>query len=141
MASTLREDIPVNPGPILPPVTPRTLPPNIEDGVKWLMANQRGDGSWMDLFQTTDRDTAEAVVCIKEFCYMRNKIIPWDSSGSIADDSENIDYLSRKIETLANSGQDVSALIDCYLFQSRTLMVDGEAMREYISNPMDTSLL
>ena len=37
VVSTLREDIPVNPGIPLPPSTPRTLPPSIEDGVQWLM--------------------------------------------------------------------------------------------------------
>jgi hypothetical protein len=42
---TATEDIPTNPGIPDPPYTPRTLPANIDDGVKWLMSHQGSDGS------------------------------------------------------------------------------------------------
>ena len=57
VASTQKEDLPANPGVLPPSTTPRTLPPNIQDGVAWLMANQQPDGSWPDNGQTIERDT------------------------------------------------------------------------------------
>ncbi|MBI4697777.1 MAG: hypothetical protein HY758_02375, partial [Nitrospirae bacterium] len=44
VASSLKENIPANPGIIPPSLDPRTLPPEINDGVAWLMTNQAADG-------------------------------------------------------------------------------------------------
>ena len=67
VASTSREDVPANPGVLPPSTTPRTTPPNLNEGAQWLMTNQRTDGGWMDLSQTMERDTAEAVLTFKAF--------------------------------------------------------------------------
>jgi large repetitive protein len=136
--SSLRDDIPVNPGIPLPPSFPRTLPPSIEDGVQWLMTNQEEDGSWLDLSQTADRDTSEIVYALKNFPVAAQQYstgLQWLGS----DYSENTDYLSRKTETLANSGQDASAFINQIISRQNP---DGGwgGNRAYISNPMDTSL-
>ena len=138
VASTLQNSIPTNPGIIPPTVTPRPLPLNIEDGVKWLMTNQKTDGSWMELAQTVKRDTAEAVFAIKDFAIAQQNYslgFQWLSR----DESENVDYLSRKLETLVNRGQDASALMNEILSRQNA---DGGwgSNRDYLSNPLDTAL-
>ncbi len=138
VASTPKEDIPLNPGIISPPFTPRPLPPNIEDGVRWLMANQKSDGSWMDLIQTSDRDTSEAVIILKNFDIAQQNYslgLQWLNG----DESENMDYFSRKIETLAISGQDIKSFIDILLSRQNANGGWG-SNKEYISNPIDTAL-
>jgi hypothetical protein len=135
---TLIEDIPTNPGVPPPVVTPRTLPPNIDDGVRWLMNSQRPDGSWKDLSQTTERDTAETVLVLKNFGPAQQNYstgLQWLSGI----DSGNMDYLSRKIEVLINSGQDTAGLLNELLSRRNS---DGGwgSNRNYMSNPMDTSV-
>jgi hypothetical protein len=105
VASTPREDVPVNPGVLPPSTTPRTLPPNINEGVAWLAAKQQGDGSWVDSDpgQTMERDTAEVVLALKSFSAAQAQHIlglQWLNGHS----SGNIDYLSRKIEALPGPG-------------------------------------
>jgi hypothetical protein len=134
---TPTEDIPTNPGIPDPPYTPRTLPPNIDDGVKWLMSNQRSDGSWADLPQTTERETAETVLTLRNFDIARENF----STGLLwleATYSGNMDYLSRKIEAFVYSGKDVKTLSDEVLSRQNS---DGGwgSNREYLSNPTDTS--
>jgi len=138
VASNSEVDIPTNPGVTLPPFTPRTIPPDIEDGVKWLMNNQMIDGSWMDLTQTLERDTAEVVFVLKKFDIAQQsyfKGLQWLNGAY----SENIDYLSRKINALVNSGQDIATLIDELLLRQNP---DGGwgSNGSYGSNPVDTSL-
>ena len=85
VASTPKEDVPVNPGNLPPPTTPRTLPPDINDGVTWLMNNQKTDGSWEDNFSTRQRDTAEAVLVLKNFIEAQQNYalgIQWLGSAS-----------------------------------------------------------
>jgi hypothetical protein len=48
VAPTSKDDIPVNPGVLPPSTTPRTSPANISEGVQWLKANQKSDGSWAE---------------------------------------------------------------------------------------------
>lgn len=137
VASTTKEVIPINPGPPEPPPTPRTIPPNINDGVTWLMNNQRPDGSWMDLPQTMERDTAETVLVLKDFDFAQTNYsngLQW-LNGTY---SENLDYLSRKIEALVQSGQGVWTLITDLVSRQNP---DGGwgSTKYYLSNPEDTS--
>jgi len=138
VVSTLKDDIPVNPGIPLPPSTSRTLPPSIEDGVSWLMDNQKTDGSWIDLIQTTERDTSETVFALKNFTVAGQQYsagLQWLGT----DDSENTDYLSRKTEALAHSGRDVNALIEMIVARQNPDGGWGINMA-YTSNTADTSL-
>lgn len=137
IASTQKEDIPTNPGIALPPVTPRTLPPNIEDGVRWLISNQQMDGSWMDLPQTAGRDTAESVFALKNFDVAQQNYtqgLQWLNGA----DTGNTDYLSRRIEAMASAGQDASAQIAELLSRQNA---DGGwgSNKTYMSSPIDTS--
>lgn len=138
VVSSLKENIPANPGIPLSPSDPRTLPPIIEDGVKWLMSIQRADGNWIDLALTTERDTAETVHVLRNFPVAEEEYssgLQWLGS----DDSENSDYLSRKIEALAVSGQDIGTLID--LLVSRQNGDGGWGSNSaYLSNTTDTLL-
>jgi len=132
------ENVASNPGTVTPAVTPRTLPPNIEDGVNWLMTSQKSDGSWMDMSLTSERDTAQSVLVLKNFSNALQNYstgIQWLSAA----ESGNLDYLSRKIETLANSGQDVTSLVNELVSRQNA---DGGwgSDKAYLSNPLDTSL-
>ena len=102
------EEIPINPGPPAPPVDPRTIPPSIDDGVKWLVSQQRIDGSWMDLYETMGRDTAEVVLALKAFDTVQESYslgLQWLMEAR----SENMDFLSRKTEALVQSAQDLTS--------------------------------
>jgi flagellar hook assembly protein FlgD len=138
VAPTPLANIPANPGPVIPPVLPRILPPNIDEGVQWLMANQKSDGSWADLTQTTDRDTAEVVFTLKNFpvAYQNCSL---GSQWLNKDNSENIDYLSRKIEAIANSEEDVSELNNLLLSKQNSDSGWGGG-KNYMSSIMDTAL-
>ncbi len=138
VASTPKDNIPTNPGVIILPTTPRTIPPNINDGVQWLAANQKSDGSWADLNQTTERDTASATVLLKSFTATQAAYqggLQW--LGGIS--SGNMDFLSRKIQTFAGSGTDLTALTNELLSRQNP---DGGwgSDRSYPSNPVDTAL-
>ena len=118
--------------------TPRTLPPNINDGVLWLMSNQKADGSWTDLSQTTERDTAITALSLENFTSAQpnyQNAIQW--LGSL--ESGNVDFLSRKITALAGSGQDLTASVSNLLARQNS---DGGwgSDRYYASNPADTAL-
>ncbi len=139
VASTLIDDLPENPGVLPPEVEERTLPPDINDGVTWLMNNQRIDGSWMDISQTIVRDTAETVNALNNFDIAQQNYltgIQWLNAES----SENTDYLSRKIQALTESGEDISGLINELISRQNT---DGGwgSNKNYLSNPVDTSLV
>jgi subtilase family serine protease len=131
------EEIPSSPGIPLPPYTPRTLPPKIEDGVQWLVNNQGADGSWTDLTQTKARDTAEAVFILKNFDISQQSYslgLQWLNSN----EPENTDYLSRKIDALMKTGQDISVILNELVSRQNP---DGGwgSNKEYMSNPADTS--
>lgn len=132
------ENVPSNPGTVTPTVIPRTLPPNIEDGVNWLMTSQQADGSWMDLSLTSERDTAESVLVLKNFSNALQNYstgIQWLNGTT----SGNMDYLCRKIEALANPGQDVTSLVNELVTRQNP---DGGwgSDKGYLSNPGDASL-
>jgi hypothetical protein len=67
VAPTSKDDLPINPGVLPPSTTPRTSPANISEGVEWLKSSQKSDGSWADLPETEERDTAEAVLVLRNF--------------------------------------------------------------------------
>jgi subtilase family serine protease len=132
-----REDVPINPEPEDPPIVPRTLPPDIYEGVRWLVYNQKPDGSWFDLVQTAERDTAEAVFALKSFVSAQ----PNCSTGVrwlLGAAPDNTDYVARTIETLKSSGQDTYALVNELLLRKNP---DGGwgGNAAYVSNPVDTS--
>ena len=138
VAPVLKDDLPLNPGVFPPPADPRTQPPDIEDGVTWLRNNQKPGGSWMDLPLTTVRDTAATVAALNNFPLADEQSslgVQWLDSR----DPENVDYLSRKIAALSDSGQDVSASITQFLSLQNP---DGGwgSNKGYMSNPGDSSL-
>ncbi len=138
VASTLQDNLPVNPGVVPPSMTPRNLPPNISDGVAWLMTNQRSDGSWADLNQTAERDTTETMLILGSFSEAlanHQYALQWLGGTS----SGNMDFLARKIVTLAGSGMDTTALVNDVLSRQNT---DGGwgSDKNYASNPADTAL-
>ncbi len=139
VASTLKEDTPSNPGFLPPSATPRTVPPNIDEGVQWLMAAQQADGSWMDLAQTMERDTAETTLVLRSFATATQnygKALQWLGSAQ----SVNLDYLTRKIKALAGAGQDVAPLVQDIL--SRRNTDGGWGSGEYYeSGNADTALV
>ncbi|MRR18373.1 MAG: hypothetical protein EG826_18175, partial [Deltaproteobacteria bacterium] len=133
-----KEDIPAGGGYPDPVVIPRPLPPNIEDGVQWLMANQKAEGSWMDLSRTTARDTAEALHALKNFPAAEQNYaagIQWLADNDLV----LTDYLARKINVLKASGWDVGTLLADLIARQNT---DGGwgSNKTYMSNPVDTSL-
>ena len=136
VAPTPIDEIPSNPG-VPQPVPPSPVPPGLEDGVAWLISNQKSDGSWENLTQTATRDTEEAAVTLKNFTNAQTNYamaLQW-LSGS---DSVNVDYLSRKIAALSESGQDVQALVSELISLQNT---DGGwgSNRIYGSAPIDTA--
>ncbi|KAF0220892.1 MAG: fibronectin I domain-containing [Geobacteraceae bacterium] len=138
IASTPRDDVPTNPG-VRPPTTvPRSLLPNIDDGVNWLTAHQMTDGSWTDFVLTTERDTAEAVTSLQLFpAANRQFLVGLAWLGSSA--SANTDFLARRIEAVTRSGGDNSALIQQLLTRRNS---DGGwgSGSNFLSNPTDTAL-
>ncbi len=131
-------NVPSNPGVLPPTVTPRTLPPDINDGVTWLVNNQQADGSWLDLSHTVQRDTATTVFALKNFDSAQQYYasgLEWLNEST----SANLDYLSRKIEAIAGSGADTVDLLGELLVKQNT---DGGwgCNKGYLSNPLDASL-
>ena len=137
--STPIDSVPVNPGVISPTVTPRPLPPNIDDGANWLINNQQADGSWVDLSQTSERDTAEAVLALKNVDIAQQNLtvgLQWLNGTS----SGATDYLSRKINAVVNAGQDATVLLN-ELISRRNDDGGWGSHKKYPSNPIDTSLV
>ncbi|MDX1764109.1 MAG: CARDB domain-containing protein, partial [bacterium] len=137
VASATKEDLPRNPGTAPPVGTPRTTAGDLNDGVSWLMANQRLDGSWSDSAQTTDRETTEALRALKEFSVAQNHYtlgLNWAGSGT----ARNTDYRSRRILALTGGqrevGQAVSALI-----QGQNRDGGWGTNTDYGSDPTDTA--
>ena len=138
VAPTPKDDIPANPGITVQPTTPRSLPPNINDGAQWLMTNQKTDGSWSDLAQTTERDTAAAALILNSFTSTQTNYqsaLLWLGETS----NGNMDFLSRKIEALNGSGADLTELINEVLSRQNPDRGWGSD-RNYPSNPVDTAL-
>jgi Tol biopolymer transport system component/flagellar hook assembly protein FlgD/fibronectin type 3 domain-containing protein len=139
VASTPKEDLPTNPGTTpVNPGPPRTLPPSIDEGVAWLLGNQKPDGSWLEAEPTRRRDTAEAVIALKTFGVSGGAIdlgMTWLSGGGL----DNTDNLARRIEAGLKAGVDVGPLLTDLL--SRQNADGGWGLSRYFfSNPSDTAL-
>jgi Tol biopolymer transport system component/subtilase family serine protease/fibronectin type 3 domain-containing protein len=131
------DGISINPGVPPPPVSPRELPPDINDGVTWLMNNQQPDGSWMDSNLTAGRDTAESVFALGNFDFAEQSY----SAGHLwleTNDPENTAGLSRNLSAYAKAGLDASSLVSELL--SRQNPDGGWGSGEgYLSNATDTA--
>ncbi len=139
VASTLKENVPSNPGVLPPSSTPRTLPPDINQGVTWLANNQKADGSWLDDAKTSGRDTAEATLVLKNFINTRLNYqngIQWMDNVS----SENVDFLARKVEALKGSGQDLTVLVNDILSCRNEDDGGWGSDKNYPTNPTDTAM-
>jgi subtilase family serine protease/Tol biopolymer transport system component/flagellar hook assembly protein FlgD/fibronectin type 3 domain-containing protein len=138
VASTPKDNLPVNQG-VRPPTTvPRILPPNIDDGVKWLAAHQMTDGSWTDFALTTELDTAEAVTTLQTFPMARQQFLAglqWLGTSA----SANSDFLARRLEATIQAGGDGAAL-QSELLARRNPDGGWGSGRNFISNPTDTAL-
>ena len=131
------EEIPVNGGYPDPVVTPKPLPANMDDGVLWLIANQKTEGNWFDMSRTAPRDTTETLLALKNFSTARSNYvrgIQW-----LADNQTSItDYLARKIEVLLAANMDVTKLVSDLVSRQNK---DGGwgSNKTYMSSPVDTS--
>lgn len=138
IASTPKDEVPVNPG-VRPATTvPRTLPPNVDDGVKWLLAGQQADGSWTDFALTTERDTSEVVTTLQRLAAGQQQFqagLVWLGSNA----SANTDFLARRIEVTVQDGADAGAVVQELLSRSNP---DGGwgSGRSFVSNATDTAL-
>ncbi|MCP4687108.1 MAG: hypothetical protein GY859_03600, partial [Desulfobacterales bacterium] len=130
--------IPVNPGGASSGGPPRETPPEIEDGVLWLMNAQEPDGSWADTGWTRGRDAAGAAFALADFEQAdgsRAAGLQWLRGDGFG----NTDHFSRKIIALSRSGEDVSGLSDALIAMAGKDGGWGLNPR-YRSNPMDTAL-
>jgi len=132
------EDLPGNPGPDTPPIDPRTAPPEINDGVAWLLAHQKNDGSWQDSPFTAPRDTSMVLNALAHFTTAveaKAQGLSWLENTGTA----NLDYLARKIAQLSDSGHDVAALAADLIDRQNS---DGGwgSNGPYSSTPADTAL-
>lgn len=138
IASTPKEDLPVNSGVRPVSTTPRTLPPNVNEGVSWLMSHQQADGSWVDFSLTAARDTAEVAATLQRFPVAQQQLqggLQWLANNA----SANIDYLARRIEAVAASGGDAALLLQD-LVGRRNLDGGWGSARDFESNATDTAL-
>lgn len=139
VASTPKENLPVNPGVRPPSTVPRALPPSIDDGVKWLTSHQQNDGSWTDFALTTERDTAETVSALQLFPVAQAQSragLQWLESRATA----NTDYLARRLDSIVQAGGDAASLVQEILAR-RNLDGGWGSGRNFISNPTDTALV
>ncbi|MEN8134500.1 MAG: CARDB domain-containing protein [Thermodesulfobacteriota bacterium] len=130
--------LPANAGPETPSYTARSAPPQINDGVTWLINNQLGDGSWQDSPATLVRDTSTVLEALHDFTDASQAYI---SGIQLLSNTKpnNSDYRARKLETLSSSGNNVSELqIDLYSLQNEDGGWGGAG--SYVSNPTDTAL-
>jgi Tol biopolymer transport system component/flagellar hook assembly protein FlgD/subtilase family serine protease len=138
VSSQPKDDIPHNPGILPPSTTPRTSPANISEGVQWLKASQKSDGSWADLPETEERDTAQAVLVLRNFLDAQTNYGSGLQRLGLST-SGNTDFLCRKIEAYAAAGQNAADLLTELLARQNS---DGGwgSDRMYQSNPADTGL-
>lgn len=130
--------LPEKPDPGAPSADPRSAPPEIHDGVAWLVANQAADGSWADAPRTAERDTAAAVTALTPFPEAqesRTAGTDWLSGPA----SAGTDFLSRRISAIPGAGQETEARVRDLATRQNG---DGGwgSGRGYTSNAMDTIL-
>lgn len=138
VASTPKDNLPVNGGGTQPVLIPRTLPPDINEGITWLIGRQQADGSWSDILLTTERDTSEAVFTLQSFPTFATHYqsgLQWLGRAI----SNNTDYLARRIDSLLNAGGDASPLITTLASLQNPDGGWGSA-RNFISSASDTAL-
>lgn len=138
VASTPLENLPTNPGVQPSAAVPRTLPPNINDGLNWLINRQQADGSWTDFALTTERDTAESVATLQIFPTAQSQFqtgLNWLGTNG----SSTTDYLARRIEARVHAGSDSTAMVQ-ELLASRNSDGGWGGGRNFVSSPIDTAL-
>lgn len=132
------ESLPSNPGVQPPSTLPRTAPPKVEDGVNWLIAEQREDGSWFINDQTMERDTAESVSALDAFVEGQNPVqlgLGWLNENP----TSNTDYLARRIEAIVANGGDATTMLA--ELAGRQNSDGGWGLNSgFVSNPADTGL-
>jgi Tol biopolymer transport system component/subtilase family serine protease len=137
IAASPIEGVPANPGVPPPPVNPRDLPPDINDGVVWLMSNQQADGSWMDSGLTIGRDTPESVFVLQNFDFAEQSYtagLQWLETNTF----ENTDGLCRNLSAYAKARLEASPVVSKLL--SRQNPDGGWGSAEgYLSNATDTA--
>ncbi|MBU0675771.1 MAG: hypothetical protein KJ950_14110 [Proteobacteria bacterium] len=129
--------LPHNPGTSPDSVTPRTIPPEINDGVAWLINHQTENGSWKDTDQTVQRDTAITTSVLAQFSEATSAVesaIPWISNRA----SLNVDSLSRKIIAFVKNSLDTTALTT-NLLELRNNDGGWGDKEIYLSNPYDSA--
>ncbi len=131
-------DLPENPGTELPPVDPRDVPAEIEDGVSWLVANQKEDGNWKDDNSSSVRDTAAAIYALNDFTIAIQNVssgVAWMDSASTA----SLDHLSKKTAVMGIAGSDTSLLVSEIVEKQNP---DGGwgSERFYLSGSLDTAV-
>jgi subtilase family serine protease/Tol biopolymer transport system component/fibronectin type 3 domain-containing protein len=138
VASTPKDNLPVNGGVTQPVLIPRTLPPDINEGITWLVGRQQADGSWSDIPLTTERDTSEAVFTLQSFPSFVTHYqtgLQWLGRAM----SNNTDFLARRIDSLLIAGGDASPLITTLGSLQNPDGGWGSA-RNFISSATDTAL-
>lgn len=132
-----QEEIPENPGVTTPAYDPRTSPPEINDGIAWLLANQQDNGSWIDSAQTVERDTAEAVITLRDLSIAEQNHslgLQWLADSPLL----NTDYLSRKIRAITLSEGDAADSIDELIIRQNPDGGWGSNVN-YMSTTIDTA--
>ncbi|MFH0725313.1 MAG: CARDB domain-containing protein [Pseudomonadota bacterium] len=135
----LLEDFPENPGGGTPVADPRDAPPEIQDGITWLMTHQVEDGKWMDVPLTTVRDTAEAVSALGQFPVAGQNVshgLQWLASDLVS----STDAIARKLRTMSKAGAEMAPLLSG-LIDRRNADGGWGSDRYYVSNPIDTALV
>ncbi|MCF8056075.1 MAG: hypothetical protein K9K37_05500 [Desulfocapsa sp.] len=136
--SAVLPGIPENPGPEIIPIDPRTAPPEVNEGVAWLLNHQEEDGSWQDGSFTVDRDTSTVLEtltgCVAAGDAFADGIF-WLENR----DTHNLDSLARKIHILNGSGWNVTGM-SAELLQMQNHDGGWGSNGEYRSNPADTAL-
>ncbi|RJQ75553.1 MAG: hypothetical protein C4519_15545 [Desulfobacteraceae bacterium] len=134
------KNYPTNPGIVPPSHDPKSTPPEINEGVAWLIDNQNPDGSWSDTLRTSPRDTAEALLALNRFGaaeQSRSKGFQWLEQTP----SRNTDYFTRKIKAFVSSGSAAGAELLNELLARQNPDGGWGSNRYYVSNPTDTALV
>ena len=138
IASTPTVTLPGNPGVVPPSITPRTAPPDANEGVAWLISRQQSDGHWEDLSLTAQRDTTETLLSLKNVAAAQQSCqngLAWLSTAAAG----NTDYTARAIFALVNAGRDASLLVNRLVSEQNA---DGGwgSKKNFISNAADTGM-
>lgn len=134
------ESLPFNPGPGDLPHQPRPTPAEVEEAIAWLIEQQSVEGSWSDSDNTTERDSAAALIALKPFSEAetsKTAALKWIGQNGI---QAGTDYLARLMEALAVSN---SPIDDFYAELTGRQNPDGAWGPDfgYMSSPTDTALV